>query len=274
MAGSRPYEPGDDVARIDWNASARLSLARDADEFVIREHYAEEAPKVVVLCDRRPAMGLFGPEFPWLSKPAAMRRAGQAIVASALAARGLVGSLDLAGDEDAAWIPPRGKADPALVEMRLAEAGYDAPSDNLVLAFDHLVRSRRDLPPGSFLFVISDFLSPPPLAEFVRLEEHRWDVVPVVIQDPVWEQSFPQIPSLLVPIADPVTGEIGTARISAAEARRRRRANEARLGRLIEELRALGLEAVLIGSSESARVQSAFLAWTARRADIGRGVWL
>lgn len=274
VAGSRPYEPGDDIARIDWNASARLSLARDADEFVVREHYAEEAPKVVVVCDRRPAMGLFGPELPWLNKPAAMTRAGEAIVASTFAARGLVGSLDLAGDGEAVWIPPRGKADLALVETRLASGGFDASSDNLVLAFDHLVRSRRDLSPGSFLFVISDFLDPPPLGELMRLEEHRWDVVPVVIQDPVWEQSFPRIPSLIVPIADPVTGEVGTARITAAEARRRRRANEDRLARLTEELRALGLEAVVIGSSEPARVQSAFLDWTQRRADIGRGVWL
>jgi uncharacterized protein (DUF58 family) len=274
IAGTRPYEPGDDIARIDWNASARLSLARDADEFVVREHYAEEAPKVVVVCDRRPAMGLYGPGLPWLSKPAAMARAGEAIVASALAARGLVGSLDLAGDGDGAepnWIPPRGKAELALVEMRLAEAEFDAPDDNLVLAFDHLVRSRRDLPPGSFVFVISDFLEPPPLAELVRLEEHRWDVVPVVIQDPTWEQSFPRIPSLLVPLADPASGEVSVARVSAAEARRRRSSNEDRLRRLVEGLRGLGLEPVVLGSSDAARVQSAFLDWAGRRADLDRG---
>ncbi len=58
VAGSRPYQPGDDVKRIDWNASARLSLARGSDEFIVREHYAEEAPRVVVLCDRRPTMGV------------------------------------------------------------------------------------------------------------------------------------------------------------------------------------------------------------------------
>lgn len=278
IAGTRGYEPGDDIAVIDWNASARMSLAHDADEFVVREHYADEAPKVIVVCDRRPAMALFGPELPWLSKAAAMARAAESIAASALAARGLIGSLDLGGDGDGPpepyWIPPRGKADLALVEMRLAEAGFDAPADNLILAFDHLVRSRRDLPPGSFVFVISDFLDPPPLEELVRLEEHRWDVVPVVIQDPVWEQSFPQIPSLLVPIADPVTGAVGTARVSAAEAQRRRGSNAARLNRLTEELRSLGLEPVVIGSCDPARVQSAFLAWAERRADVGSGMWL
>ncbi len=276
IAGTRAYEPGDDIARIDWNASARLSLARDADEFVVREHYAEEAPKVVVVCDRRPAMGVYGPDLPWLSKPVAMARAGDAIVASALAARGLVGSLDLAGQGGVAeptWIPPRGKAELALVEMRLAEAGFDAPADNLTLAFDHLVRSRRDLPPGSFVFVISDFLEPPPLEELVRLEEHRWDVIPVVIQDPTWEQSFPPLPSLLVPVADPASEALAVVRVSAAEARRRRSANEERLRRLVEELRGLGLEPVVLGSSDAAQVQSAFLDWAGRRADLDRGGW-
>ena len=89
VAGSRPYEPGDDMDRIDWNASARLSLARGSDEFVVREHYAEEAPRVVVLCDRRPSMALFPERWPWLRKPEAIRHAVQLIGDSAVAARGL-----------------------------------------------------------------------------------------------------------------------------------------------------------------------------------------
>jgi uncharacterized protein (DUF58 family) len=44
VAGSRPYQPGDDRDSIDWAATARLSSARDTDEFVVREHYADEAP--------------------------------------------------------------------------------------------------------------------------------------------------------------------------------------------------------------------------------------
>ncbi len=64
VAGSRPYRPGDDVDAIDWNASARLSSARASDEFIVREHYAEQAPRVVVVCDRRPAMTFFAPPLP------------------------------------------------------------------------------------------------------------------------------------------------------------------------------------------------------------------
>ena len=277
IAGTRPYEPGDDVARIDWNASARLSTARDADEFVVREYYAEEAPKVILVCDRRPAMGLFGPELPWLSKPLAMSRAAASIAASAVEAKGLVGSLDVAGNEtemgEPTWIPPRSKGDLAIVELRLSEAGFDAPEDNLLAGFEHLVHARRDVPPGSFVFVLSDFLQPPPVGELVRLEEHRWDVVPVVIQDPVWEQSFPLIPSLVVPVADPSGDRIELARISQGEARRRRRRNRERLERLLGELGLLGIDPVLIGSSDPDRVRAAFLAWAERRTDVGRGTW-
>jgi hypothetical protein len=50
------------------SASARLSAARDSETFVLREHYADEAPRVVVVADRRPEMQLFPPGFPWLRK--------------------------------------------------------------------------------------------------------------------------------------------------------------------------------------------------------------
>ena len=59
VAGSRPYRPGDDMDSIDWAASARLSTARGSDEFIVRERFAEEAPKVVIVCDRRPQMACF-----------------------------------------------------------------------------------------------------------------------------------------------------------------------------------------------------------------------
>src|SRR5437867_7518827 len=73
VAGSRAYVRGDPISTIDWRASARLSTARGRDEFVVRERYAEEAPRVVVLADRRPSMSLYGEPFPWLSKSAAVR---------------------------------------------------------------------------------------------------------------------------------------------------------------------------------------------------------
>lgn len=68
VAGSRPYVRGDNFKAIDWGASARLSSARESDEFVLRELYAEEAPRVVLISDRRPEMQLFPREFPGFAR--------------------------------------------------------------------------------------------------------------------------------------------------------------------------------------------------------------
>src|SRR5579862_2630963 len=64
VAGSRAYVRGDPLSTIDWRASARLSTARARDEFVVRERYAEEAPRVVVFSDLRPSMALYPEPFP------------------------------------------------------------------------------------------------------------------------------------------------------------------------------------------------------------------
>src|SRR3977135_3686257 len=66
VAGARRYVSGDDLKAIDGGAFARLSSARNSDDFILRESFAEEAPRVVVVCDRRPEMQLFPQGFPWL----------------------------------------------------------------------------------------------------------------------------------------------------------------------------------------------------------------
>ena len=68
VAGSRPYRRGDAMRGIDWAASARLSAARSEDAFIVRERFADESPRVVVVADRRPAMALCPPELPWLEQ--------------------------------------------------------------------------------------------------------------------------------------------------------------------------------------------------------------
>src|SRR5439155_5119 len=71
-----------------------------------------------------------------------------------------------------------------------------------------------------------------------------WDLVPVVIQDPIWEQSFPRIDSVVVPIADPRGGAVQPVRLTRREVSERRSRNEARLGRLLAELASLDLAPV------------------------------
>lgn len=262
VAGSRPYRPGDDVDAIDWNASARLSSARGADEFIVREHYAEEAPRVVVVSDRRPAMSHFSEPLPWLSKPRALEAAASLVFGSAGAARSFVGYLDYA-EGDAFWRAPRSQRRLWRIEDRL---GFRAPDDNLARSLRFLAERREALPSGSFVFLLSDFLAPPTEPEWVAALEQRWDLVPVVIQDPVWEASFPDVSGIVVPIADPASGRVTPVRLGRREALERRSRHERRRERLLAALRGLGLEPVIVSSSDRVDVLRAFLAWSEERA--------
>ena len=148
VAGSRPYRPGDDIDSIDWAASARLSTARGADEFVVRERFAEEAPRIIIVCDRRPEMAAYDPSLPWLDKPQAMRTVVELVLASAGAAGGFVGYLDYA-DGDPHWRQPKGER--KLIELRderLWSSEYGGPVDWLERSVDHLASHGRAVTPG------------------------------------------------------------------------------------------------------------------------------
>jgi uncharacterized protein (DUF58 family) len=261
VASSRPYQPGDDVGRIDWSASARLSLARGTEEFVVREHYAEEAPRVVVLADRRPSMSVFPEGWPWLCKARALDEAAKLIGASATAARGLLGALDEL-DGVTRWRPPRSEHE--LVGLQ-GDEPFGAPEDTVERGLGFLHEQRRDLPAGSFVFVLSDFLAPVSKAAWLRALERRWEIVPVVIQDPVWEQSFPDVSGVVVPFVAAATGRVTLARISASEAAARRAHNERRHRELVRELRSLDLDPVLVSSHEHKEVVLSFLSWADQR---------
>jgi uncharacterized protein DUF58 len=270
VAGSRPYSTGDDIKTIDWYASARLSSARDHDEFVVREWFAEEAPRVVVVADRRPAMKLFPAELPWLHKPAAVRAVGDLIADSTMDARGFIGYLDFANVEHpdpgergpVFWRAPKSHREHWRVkESHLLWPHWHAPADNLTHALDYLGLVRQSLPAGSFVFVLSDFLVAPSAEAWLAAVEHRWDIVPVVIQDPVWEQSFPPVGSIVVPLAEPETGRVRPVRLRAKEARARKGEHEERLERLVHGFHVLDLEPIIVSSSDPGEILQVFLSW-------------
>ncbi len=274
LAGFRPYVPGDPISIIDWRASARLSTARGDDEFVVRERFADESPRVIVVVDRRPSLRLYPDWSPWLSKPEAARAATAAIVESAVAARGSVGYLDFAtragGAPGPYWISPRGRSPLALMEERARTAGFDADAGSLGRVTEYLARSGSSLGAGSFVFVISDFLEPPPRTLWLVGVARRWEVVPVVIQDPTWEQSFPAIGPVVVPVVDPNDGAVLEVRLRRSEARAERERRTHARAELLGALRALGLDPVLLDRSDRDHVQQAFHEWAERRR---RALW-
>jgi uncharacterized protein (DUF58 family) len=262
IAGSRPYRRGDSMDVIDWAASARLSTARDADEFLVRERFAEEAPKIILVCDRRPSMAHFAPPLPWLDKPAAMRQVVELVLASAGASGGYVGYLDFA-DGEPHWRQPKGER--KLIEIRdqrLMSSEFGGPSDWLERSIGHLAEQRRAASAGTFVFVLSDFIPPPSRDLWLTATEHRWDIVPVVIQDPTWEQSFPDVNGLVVSLRDPTTGRVSSVRLRRGEATARRAANEQRTSELLDTFRAVDVDPVVITSSDPAEILAEFLIWS------------
>ena len=271
VAGSRPYRPGDDRDAIDWAATARMSAALGTDEFVVREHFADEAPRVVIVADRRPEMALCPPELPWLRKDEAMRVAAELIAESVAEARGLVGYLDFAeGDPQPFWRPPVSQTEHwAISERHLLHPTFEAPADTIERAFAFLASHARSVPPGSFLFVLSDFLVNPERDVWERALERRWDIVPVVIQDPLWEQSFPPLDTLVVPLVG-TDGKRRLVRLRPGESNARRRDHEQRREVLLDEFRSLGMHPILVSSSEREAVYRGFLNWSSER-EFARG---
>jgi uncharacterized protein DUF58 len=224
LIGTRRYRPGDDPRWIDRHSSARLSSVSDQEELIVREHHAEERLSVALAVDQSPTMGLHPPGLPWLHKPFAVAELDHVVGASAQRNRS---------------------------------------------QFVHLTSLPVDEPPlslgiGSIVFFVSDFLAFPPDEAWEDTFARAWDVVPVVVQDPTWEQSFPDISGICIPLADP-NGKLQPTFLTRRESARRRDENEARHASIVARLEDLGLEPVLLGTSDPDAVLEALLAWAAMR---------
>ena len=207
-------------------------------------------------------MGIYEAPLPWLSKPDAIAEATSAIALSAAASNSEIGSLDLAGGEPE-WLPPATRDAAALVIDRQRQAPFDAPE--LEPVFAALLSRRTQLPPGSFVFVLSDFLAGPSEDVWLTAGAYGWDLIPVVIQDPLWEQSFPAIGSVVVPIRDAASTRVLPLRLSPREAAARRDENERRLAELERRFGSLDLDWVVIGSADPEAVDRAFGTWAEER---------
>jgi hypothetical protein len=137
-------------------------------------------------------------------------------------------------------------------------------------SLDTLFRHAPLFPVGTFVFVVSDFLTPVPARTWVRFRSLRWDVTPVIVQDPVWEQSFPDVGGVVLPVADPATGAVDDVWVAPRTARARRAENEARLRSLREGFGRLGFDPVLVESAGPLDVEACFHAWAERRRRLRR----
>jgi hypothetical protein len=227
-------------------------------------------------------MALYPADLPWLHKPAAVHAAARVLVASALNQRSLVAYLDFAshpGETSAGtpyWEPPRSQSNvwQAGLRERLDDylaRDFDAPENNVALALAFLATVRSSVPIGSFVFVLSDFIEQTALDVWGQAVNRGWDVVPVIVQDPVWEQSFPPIAGVVMPLADARGEGARQVRLDAREVEERRRFNSARLELLQRDFVRLGLDSVVIDDGADHAVHAALLDWAEGRLGAGRG---
>lgn len=255
IAGSRAYVPGDDPRAIDWAGSARLTAARGRDQFLVREFYAEETPLAVIVCDRSPSMSTApAPGTPFLSKPETLARVAALVADSALAARSQFAFFEFRGDTPF-FSQPGARGARALLEQwtHAQGQGGERSADELVQA---LAPERARLPRGTLVFVLSDFALSPSESVWPLVLDAGWEVVPVVIQDPVWEQSFPlEAAGLVLEQPD------GPVRIGAADAARLKCEHERRIGEIAAWSAAHGFAAVVPRSYEPAALVDALTVW-------------
>ena len=199
--------------------------------------------------DRRPAMSLY-PRGPAVAAQARRRRGRRPADRrqrdrGAGVARATSTSPTRASPAGSRREPPANAITHPRARARSRDA-YTAPADNLALGLRHLARSpAASCPPGSFVFVLSDFLEPPAHAVWRAAAGRGWDIVPVIVQDPRWEQSFPATSGLALPLAEPGSCALRPVRLTRREAAERREANERRLEALLGTFAELRLDPVL-----------------------------
>ena len=153
----------------------------------------------------------YEPPLPWLDKGAAMRYDGRA--SCSRAARRRAASSATSTSRTASRTGCRRAASAG--SRRFARSGSTRRLGRAARRRRALARASLPAPPhvtaGSFVFVLSDFLDPPRRETWLTAVEHLWDVIPVVIQDPIWEQSFPDVSGIAVPFRDPAPGASRTS---------------------------------------------------------------
>lgn len=197
----RPYYPGDDVRRIDWNVTARTGTA-----YVRR--YQEERESTVMLVVDASASGDFGTTGRFKRELAAELAAVLSFAATSNNDR--VGLL-IFTDRVELLVPPRKGRKHVLRlirDMLVFQPKGKGTDIAMALETINLVLKRRGI-----IFLVSDFLADPdgyrtPLA----ITNQRHDVVAVDLHDPL-EREIPDVG--LLTLEDAETGEMSVVDTSS-----------------------------------------------------------
>jgi uncharacterized protein (DUF58 family) len=254
LAQIREWEPGDDVRRIDWNATARTHQVQ------VRLDVAERALTSWVVLDVSPSMR-FG---------TADRRKwdvaeGVAVALGHLASRrgNRIGVATFGGSPALALPPRQGRVGllGVLLAVRREPETERVGATSIGAGLDHVAKLARQ---RSLAIIVSDFRGPRDWRGPLLRLAARHAVVAVEIRDPR-EQELPNVGHIW--LVDPETGRrvhVDTARKSLRERFRTEAASERE--DLARDLARLGVpHLVLSTAGEWLRPLAAFLARERRR---------
>lgn len=203
----RPYEIGDDVRDIEWNASAR------GNETYIKQYAEQREQNVLIVLDRS-ASGMFGTG--GQTKQGLGAEIGAVITMMAMQNQDKVGLL-IFGDAVETFVKPRdGRNHGTRLIRDLLMVKQSAVGTNLkgvLHSISQLLKRRTTI------FFLSDFLaSRTEYQRELQVVAHQHDFIPIILRD-AWEVELPNMG--LLHISDAETGEnvlIDTANTSWREA--------------------------------------------------------
>jgi uncharacterized protein (DUF58 family) len=237
LAQIRPYEPGDDVRRIDWNVTARTTIPH------VRVHVPERALTAWLLLDVSPSM-----TFGTADRRKADVAEGVAVAIGHLTTQrgNRLGIVTFGGSQDRRLPPAAGRS--GLLGLLLASrvetieegTGATSPADALRIA-------NAAAPRGGLVILVSDFRGPRdwrgPLAALAA----RHHVIAIEIDDPR-EADLPDVGELT--LVDAETGR--EVRVDTSSSRLRERfvaAASAERASVATDLRRLGVDHIVLSTA-------------------------
>jgi uncharacterized protein (DUF58 family) len=248
LAQVRPYAPGDDVRRIDWNVTARTG------ETHVRVHVAERVLVTWLVLDTSVSM-----DFGTADRRKADVAQGVALALGHVATRrgNRLGVVTFGG-EQSRTLPPRQGRTGLVALLRALEEPADKKRDRLATLGEALRRTAAIAQQRALVVVVSDFRGPLTWRRELLELAGGHDVLAIEIRDPR-EQELPNAGELW--LVDPETGR--QLRVDTRDAKLRARfaaaAAEERSG-LARMLSALAVRhAVLSTEGDWLRTLASFL---------------
>ena len=239
LAQVRPYEPGDDVRRIDWNVTARTTIPH------VRVHVPERALTAWLLLDVSPSM-----TFGTADRRKADVAEGVALAVGHLATQrgNRLGIVTFGGSRDQRVPPAAGRLGllgllhTARVDAVEDGTGATSPADALRIA-------NTAAPRGGLVAIVSDFRGPRDWLRPLAALAARHHVIAVEIDDPR-EFELTDVGELAL-----IDGETGReVRVDTSSRRLRERyavAAADERGSLAAELQRLGVDHIVLSTTGS-----------------------